>query len=159
MPLVRERARAQPARDPREPAGQAGLHAGAQHHRARAAARAARPHAALRAARAARRAGRRAAGAAHLRHAHGTGRLPRPHRQRSRICPLVYSDEPRIRNQLSGVYHVQPSSTPLGLARIDVTINALQILSRYVSRIRTVIFRHGGIVPVRVDSRFCFNSP
>lgn len=81
LPLVRERTRAQPARDPGEPAGEARLHAGAQHDGAAATARAGRPHGALRApAAVARRAGRRTSPGPHLRHPHRAGRLPRPHR-------------------------------------------------------------------------------
>lgn len=77
LPLIRERARAQPAGDPREPAGQARVHAGAQYHRPRVATRAPGPNGTLRAPPAlAGCAGRCTGTDARLRHAHRARWLP-----------------------------------------------------------------------------------
>lgn len=80
LPLVRERARAQPPSDPRESAGEARLCAGAEHDGPAAAAGAGRLDAALRAPAAADGRAGRCARRAHARHAHRARRVPRPHR-------------------------------------------------------------------------------
>lgn len=83
LPVVRERAGTQLESDPREPAGETRFHPGAEHDGSGAARRAGRPDGEVRARKAVavgRGAGRCTGLHANLRHAHRTGRLPRPHR-------------------------------------------------------------------------------